>query len=45
MARNHHYLGVNDAVKAYADRKFNNGKLGVFWHTLGSGKSYSMAFL
>jgi hypothetical protein len=21
------------------------GKLGVFWHTQGSGKSYSMAFL
>ena len=23
----------------------NNGKLGVFWHTQGSGKSYSMVFL
>ena len=45
MARNHQYLGVNEAVKAYADRKLNNGKLGVFWHTQGSGKSYSMAFL
>ena len=45
LARNHQYLGVNEAVKAYADRKLNNGKLGVFWHTQGSGKSYSMAFL
>lgn len=31
-------------MKAYADRKLNNGKLGVFWHTQGSGKSYSMVF-
>ena len=45
LARNHQYLGVNEAVKAYAERKLNNGKLGVFWHTQGSGKSYSMAFL
>lgn len=45
LARNHQYLGVNEAVKAYADRKLNDGKLGVFWHTQGSGKSYSMVFL
>ena len=45
LARNHQYLGVNEAVKAYADRKLRNGKLGVFWHTQGSGKSYSMLFL
>lgn len=45
LARNHQYLGVNEAMKAYAARKFNNGKLGVFWHTQGSGKSYSMVFL
>lgn len=45
MARNHQYLGVNEAAKAYADRKVKDGKLGVFWHTQGSGKSYSMAFL
>lgn len=45
LARNHQYLGVNEAVKAYADRKLNDGKLGVFWHTQGSGKSYSMLFL
>ncbi|MBQ9882409.1 MAG: type I restriction endonuclease subunit R, partial [Synergistes sp.] len=45
LARNHQYLGVNEAVKAYEARKLNNGKLGVFWHTQGAGKSYSMAFL
>ena len=45
LARNHQYLGVNEAVKAYSERKLNNGKLGVFWHTQGSGKSYSMLFL
>ena len=45
LARNHQYLGVNEAVKAYADRKLKDGKLGVFWHTQGSGKSYSMVFL
>ena len=45
LARNHQYLGVNEAMKAYANRKLNDGKLGVFWHTQGSGKSYSMVFL
>lgn len=45
LARNHQYLGVNEAMKAYAARKLNNGKLGVFWHTQGLGKSYSMVFL
>lgn len=45
LARNHQYLGVNEAVQAYAGRKLNMGRLGVFWHTQGSGKSYSMAFL
>lgn len=45
LARNHQYLGVNEAVKAYASRKLKEGKLGVFWHTQGSGKSYSMVFL
>ena len=45
LARNHQYLGVNKAVEAYRDRELRNGKLGVFWHTQGSGKSYSMLFL
>ena len=44
LARNHQYLGVNQAVTAYENRKFKDGKLGVFWHTQGSGKSYSMLF-
>ncbi|WP_448947700.1 type I restriction endonuclease subunit R, partial [Lachnoanaerobaculum sp.] len=44
LARNHQYLGVNKAVEAYSDRELKAGKLGVFWHTQGSGKSYSMAF-
>lgn len=45
LARNHQYLGVNQAVRAYANRELNDGKLGVFWHTQGSGKSYSMVFM
>ena len=45
LARNHQYLGVNQAVEMYRNRKLHNGKLGVFWHTQGSGKSYSMLFL
>lgn len=44
LARNHQYLGVNEAMKAYTARKLNDGKLGVFWHTQGLGKSYSMVF-
>ncbi|MBW8050732.1 MAG: type I restriction endonuclease subunit R [Cytophagales bacterium] len=45
MARNHQYIGVNkvlEKVKTIEDLK---GKLGVFWHTQGSGKSYSMVFI
>ncbi len=45
MARNHQYLGVNQALEMYRNRQYLNGKLGVFWHTQGSGKSYSMLFL
>lgn len=44
LARNHQFLGVNRAIEAVRDRKLRNGKLGVFWHTQGSGKSYSMVF-
>ena len=44
MSRNHQYLGVNQAVEMYRNRELNQGKLGVFWHTQGSGKSYSMIF-
>jgi type I restriction enzyme, R subunit len=45
VARNHQYLGVNRAIAAVRDRKARAGKLGVFWHTQGSGKSYSIAML
>ena len=45
LARNHQYLGVNQAVEMYRHRDVMKGKLGVFWHTQGSGKSYSMVFL
>lgn len=39
------YFGVNRAFQRVIDRKANDGKLGVFWHTQGSGKSYSMVYL
>jgi len=42
LARNHQFLGVNRAIEALRDRKNRGGKLGVFWHTQGAGKSYSM---
>lgn len=44
LARNHQYLGVNRAIEAVKDRKDREGRLGVFWHTQGAGKSYSMVF-
>src|ERR1017187_8620108 len=40
----HQFLGVNNAIAAVQEIKDNKGKLGVFWHTQGSGKSYSMVF-
>lgn len=45
IAHNHQYLGVNRAFAAIRQRDVREGKLGVFWHTQGAGKSYSMAFL
>jgi len=44
IARNHQFLGVNQAVAAVQQREAREGRLGVFWHTQGSGKSYSMVF-
>jgi type I site-specific deoxyribonuclease, HsdR family len=44
ISRNHQYLGVNKAIEAVKDRQNRQGKLGIFWHTQGSGKSYSMVF-
>ncbi|NPV27675.1 MAG: type I restriction endonuclease subunit R [Firmicutes bacterium] len=44
VAKNHQYLGVNNAIEAVKKIRENKGRLGVFWHTQGSGKSYSMLF-
>ena len=50
VAKYHQYLGVNqallglDSVEQKADAKLSKGQLGVFWHTQGSGKSFSMVF-
>lgn len=42
IAKNHQYLGVNNLMESAKRREELKGKLGVFWHTQGSGKSYSM---
>ena len=54
IARNHQFIGVNKAIANihHKDQLYQQGKigleekqkLGVFWHTQGSGKSYSMVF-
>ena len=44
IARNHQFLGVNRSIEAVKTRQERQGKLGVFWHTQGAGKSYSMVF-
>ena len=44
LAKTHQLLGVNRALKAVDDIADNKGRLGVFWHTQGSGKSLSMLF-
>ncbi len=44
IAKNHQYMGVNNLFESFVHRKEKDGKLGVFWHTQGSGKSYSMVF-
>lgn len=49
VAKNHQYLGVNKAIdqmvklRESGDREAAK-RLGVFWHTQGSGKSLSMVF-
>lgn len=45
MAKNHQYIGVNKVISQVRSIEDLKGKLGVFWHTQGSGKSYSMVFL
>ncbi|MGH3971575.1 MAG: type I restriction endonuclease subunit R, partial [Mycobacterium sp.] len=43
VARNHQILGVNAALEHfYKVRAAGDKRLGVFWHTQGSGKSLSM---
>jgi type I restriction enzyme R subunit len=40
----HQYIGVNQALEGLNNVKERAGQLGVFWHTQGSGKSFSMVF-
>ncbi|KQO73451.1 type I restriction endonuclease subunit R [Methylobacterium sp. Leaf89] len=42
IGKYHQVLGVNRAIEAVRTVKDNQGRLGVFWHTQGSGKSFSM---
>ncbi|MCB4810975.1 type I restriction endonuclease subunit R [Methylovorus menthalis] len=49
VAKNHQYLGVNKAIAQMIKLRESGDveaakKLGVFWHTQGSGKSLSMVF-
>ena len=44
MAAYHQYFAVNKAVAKTREAVGGNGKIGVFWHTQGSGKSLSMVF-
>jgi type I restriction enzyme R subunit len=44
IAKYHQVLGVNRAIQAVQRIQENQGRLGVFWHTQGSGKSLSMMF-
>ncbi len=44
ICKNHQFLGVNQIIKSLQDPNRSKGKLGVFWHTQGAGKSYSMVF-
>jgi type I restriction enzyme, R subunit len=39
------YYGVNRAFDRVVSRRELDGKLGVFWHTQGSGKSFAMVYL
>ena len=44
IAQNHQFIGVNKSFEKFLRRQQAPGKLGVFWHTQGSGKSFSMIF-
>ncbi|MDP2454134.1 MULTISPECIES: type I restriction endonuclease subunit R [unclassified Kaistella] len=45
MAKNHQFIGVNKVLDNVSNIEDLEGKLGVYWHTQGSGKTYSMVFL
>lgn len=45
MAKNHQFIGVNRVLDNVENIEDLEGKLGVYWHTQGSGKTYSMVFL
>lgn len=45
VGKYHQVLGVNRAMAAVQHVAANKGRLGVFWHTQGSGKSLSMVML
>lgn len=45
MAKNHQFIGVNRVLENVENIEDLAGKLGVYWHTQGSGKTYSMVFL
>ena len=45
IAQNHQFIGVNRALDSLIHRHERDGKLGIFWHTQGAGKSFSMIFL
>lgn len=42
IAKNHQFIGVNNLFRSLLRKEELKGKLGVFWHTQGSGKSFSM---
>lgn len=44
LAGYHQYFAVNRALGCTYKAVEGNGKIGVFWHTQGSGKSLSMVF-
>lgn len=45
LAGYHQYYAVEKAAQKTAEAVRGDGKIGVFWHTQGSGKSLSMVFL
>jgi type I restriction enzyme R subunit len=45
LAGYHQYYAVEKAARKAQEAVNGNGKIGVFWHTQGSGKSLSMVFL